>query len=118
MKISYDRGVLKCPMHCFPIHAPGIAALPGPSGPSSDNVETQPMGDILAAVPTESLMPTASPEIPSSKIRAKYQNKGRKLEFPGIVAESASAVSFLIYKLAILFEILFEPKYTPWYLNY
>ena len=56
-------------------HAPGIAALP-PVPAASDNVDTQPV-DIMGAPVENSLLPSSSPDIPSSKIRASFHSAKR-----------------------------------------
>lgn len=61
----------------------GIAANATPGPVAHDTAETQPLVDITAVpVPTDSLLPTSSPDIPSSKMRANYQMKRSKPNSP------------------------------------
>ena len=55
---------------------PGTTKKTGPSLPATDNAETLPMGDIMGeSVPTESFLPSSSPDVETSKIRASYQRR-------------------------------------------
>ena len=73
-------------------HVSGIAALP-PIGIATDAVETQPLHDIMAQPVGDSLLPSDSPQVPSSKIRADFQSKKAKRESPG----SETPLAALIY---------------------
>ena len=68
-----------------------IAAPPQPG--VCDTVETQPLEDIKALpVPTDSLLPTSSPEVSPSKLRTAYQMKISKPHPPGNAALSPATL--------------------------
>ena len=57
-------------------HVPDAGAHAAtPNGPAGDNVDTQPVNDIMKVAAPDSLVPTSSPEVPADKKRAKYQNQ-------------------------------------------
>ena len=66
-----------------------------------DNAETLPMGDIMGeSCPTESLLPTSSPDVETSKIRANYQRRDVEPRSPdhGAGLTSCDPVPFPCYE--------------------